>query len=760
MIHTLMHCSTLRHLLPLGLLALTAPCSAQTDLGFDGNIPVQQGGTPYVLAWAGGMNYTQVGQLDLNLDGLKDLFFFDRTGNAITTLLNTGGTGTNAYVLTREFENTAPFSELHDWVLLRDYDCDGKEDIFSYSQAGFSVYRNTSTAEELSFELLKFRVECDYVFTDGTSQRTNLYVSSEDMPGLADVDGDGDLDVLTFSQLGSYVQYYKNMSLENHGTCDSLDFVLRNACWGRFSENASTNAVTLNAPCPFQVPNPEFGEDGRPVATEPDGDERAHAGSSVTPLDLNGDGVMDLLLGDISFPNLVALTNGGTVDDSFMTTVDDAFPEYDLTVNMPIFPASFHLDVDNDGKRDLVVSPNSRSLARNFESVWYYQNVGTDAAPDFEYQQADLFQGRMLDFGEGAYPVPFDHNGDGLMDLIVANDGYFEPTGDYRGQLALLENIGTPTAPSFQVITEDYMDLSTSGIGVAMYPAFGDIDGDGDLDLFIGDLQGKMHHFRNDPIGAVAQFSLIQPNIMDADGAVIDLGRHVTPQFTDLDGDGLLDFIAGEQNGNLNYYRNTGTLSAPIWTFVTDSLGHVRTNDDFTLGHSVPFLFVNDEGVRELMVGSESGRIWRYSGIEGNLGGTWTLETSAFMGLDEGFRTGVCLFDLTGDDELDMVVGNYRGGLSFWRSDLISGIGVSARPVSNVSVWPNPTTGTIELMVAEPLPIGTLWVVRNALGQQVLRMPSNGTRTTLDLGGSPDGLYTIQAEGHRSTSPVRVILSR
>ncbi len=71
----------------------------------------------------------------------------------------------------------------------------------------------------------------------------------------------------------------------------------------------------------------------------------------------------------------------------------------------------------------------------------------------------------MLEFGEGAYPVPFDHNGDGLMDLIVANNGYFHPSGDHVGKLALLENVGTPTAPAFNMVTDDYMGLSTSGIG-------------------------------------------------------------------------------------------------------------------------------------------------------------------------------------------------------------------------------------------------------------------------------------------------------
>lgn len=113
----------------------------------------------------------------------------------------------------------------------------------------------------------------------------DVYVASEDLPGFADVDGDGDLDVITFSQLGSFLQYYKNLSLETYGSCDSLTFELRNACFGRFSENASTNDITLNVVCPTQVPFPEVtGEPGGARGSEDEEDgERARSGSTVNP---------------------------------------------------------------------------------------------------------------------------------------------------------------------------------------------------------------------------------------------------------------------------------------------------------------------------------------------------------------------------------------------------------------------------------------------------------------------------------------------
>ncbi len=741
------------------VISFTPSAVAQMDLHFDGNIPVSRQDVVLDLAWAGGINSSQVSPIDLDMDGLKDLFFFDRIGNKVTILRNTGGTGTSGYEITREFDHLWPFPLLHDWALLRDYNCDGKEDIFTYSNAGFSVYRNTSTPDGASFEFVEYRVECEYVFTDGSSQMTNLFVSSDDLPGFADVDSDGDLDVLTFSQLGSFVQYYKNLTLENHGTCDSLDFVLRNGCWGRFAENASTNAVTLNSPCPFQVPAPELG--GPPIEIL-EGEEvartKAHAGSTVTPLDLNGDNVMDLLLGDISFPNIVALNNGGTISDSFMSSEDNAFPVYDQPVEVPVFPATFHLDVDKDGKRDLLVSPNGRSLSQNFKSLWYYTNTGTDAAPVFELQQEDLFQSRMIDLGQGAYPVPFDHNGDGLMDLIVANDGYYNPGLDYIGKLALLENTGTPTSPVFEFITDDYMSLSTSGIGVAMYPTFGDIDGDGDKDMYVGDHLGRIHFYRNNASGPVAQFVLDQPNITDEEGTIIDLGMDVTPQFNDMDQDDLLDLVVGEQNGNLNYYRNSGTSSTAEWSFVTDSLGRVMTRTIYTQGYSVPFLFENAQGEREMLVGSDPGWLWHYTNIDGNLDGAWTLTDTSFMDMRDGYRTSPCLYDFTGDDELDLVVGNFLGGLSFWRSDEVSGITAQGRPRTEVIARPNPTNGMLELITPEALAPNTIWVFRNNVGQEVVRIPATGNRTTADLSQLAEGIYMVRGEGRSSTEPIRVVV--
>ena len=263
-------------------------------------IEVLKNGSTQDLAWTGGMNYVQFSNIDLDYDGNMDLFVFDRSSNKWMTFLHSGNAGTTEYVYAPEYEGAFP--EMTSWVLLRDYNCDGKMDIFAHTSAGIMVWANTgNSGTGLAFE----KKTDPFIFTLFFTSVVNLYVSSGDIPAIEDIDGDGDLDVLTFGTSGSTVEYHKNLSMEMYGVCDSLVYEMRNQCWGRFTESSTSNSVnlwdTLTYPCDGStVANPERPEmvsDEINYELIGSTDRARHVGSTLLAFDNNGDTIMDLLLG-------------------------------------------------------------------------------------------------------------------------------------------------------------------------------------------------------------------------------------------------------------------------------------------------------------------------------------------------------------------------------------------------------------------------------------------------------------------------------
>ena len=442
----------------------------------DDIVVLKNNGDTLKKAWAGGFNSAQFSEIDLNLDGKKDLFVFDRAGNQIFPFINIGTANESNYKHAPQYINDFP--DLHHWVILRDYNCDNKMDIFTYGNAGIAIYKNTSTTS-LSFELQTSLLHSQYL-----SNYLNIFVSSADLPAIDDIDNDGDLDILTFSILGSYVEYHKNLSIETYGTCDSLNYELRNNCWGFFREGAS-NVVVLDDTCSGNIANPER----RRV-------ENKHSGSTLLTLDADGNNTKDLILGDISFNNFTILYNGDTSSNftsSHITSQDTAYPANNSSttpVDLDVFPAGYYLDVNNDNVKDLIATNNNRN-SKNYNNVWMYQNNNTTNNADFSLITTSFLQDEMIETGERSFPAFFDYNADGLMDIIIGNYGIYDTssTTNYYSSLWLFENIGTVSSPAFQLIDSNYanvsnlnLDISNNRPTLGLAPTFGDIDNDGDQD--------------------------------------------------------------------------------------------------------------------------------------------------------------------------------------------------------------------------------------------------------------------------------------
>ena len=93
-------------------------------------------------AWESGLNSVQFCSIDLNFDGIDDLVIFDKAGDRILPYLNSGQPGTQAFTYAPHYE--LKFPKFHDWVNFKDYNNDGKADIFTYSFGGIKKNKNTT----------------------------------------------------------------------------------------------------------------------------------------------------------------------------------------------------------------------------------------------------------------------------------------------------------------------------------------------------------------------------------------------------------------------------------------------------------------------------------------------------------------------------------------------------------------------------------------------------------------------------------------
>ncbi|MCW3103048.1 MAG: repeat protein [Bacteroidetes bacterium] len=696
--------------------------------------------------------------LNINHPNDDDLIVYlvNPCGNKLRLIKNAGGGGSNftntcfepgaTNVIGSAGSNTAPFSASYApeagpgaWAAF--LACGSPNGLW-YLNVGDQTPGGTGT-------LANWAITFYSPIPSGPIGLTNLYVSSVDLPALSDIDNDGDMDVVTFVSTGTFLEYHQNMSMEFYGVPDSLVFMSKSHCWGNAMEDPLNNDYTLHSSC-ANVSNPG-------IIEHSDGHRsyERHSGSCQLCIDLDNDGDKEFIVGDVSFSNLTMLTNGGTPKAANFTAVDTQFPENNtstLPVELTLFPCAYYFDVNNDSLKDLIVTPNSPSLAENFNSEVYYQNIGSNEVPVFDYQQSNFLQDNMIEVGEGAYPVFFDYDNDGLKDLFIGNYGYFVAPSSYTHKIAQFKNIGTSTVPKFELISRDYdgfdgtlAPLSTLGL-INMIPTFGDMDGDGDSDMFIGGHNGRVHYFRNvAAAGALAKFVLVQPNFRDSSNDSIDVGDFAAPQIFDVDNDGKNDLVIGGRNGKFSYFHHSGSATAaiPVLDSASNFFGHVKVNQpSYFTGYSHPFMF-RQAGVTKLLSGSELGYLKLFDHIDGNLNGTFGLADSAVMGVREGERTSVCGTDLNNDGYLDLVVGNYQGGVAFFKgvSALSTSDNIGSNSHWNMEAFPNPANNMLNIVIRNDNHSNYRVELFNVMGQLVFSEQTASTSFALSTEHFEPGVY-------------------
>lgn len=692
----------MKSLYALSLLLLAFGAAAQQKYQING-VPVIQNGSALQNPWVGGLNNPVISPIDFNHDGLMDLYMFDKAGSKSLSFVNTGSPGHPNFTYAPQYDRCFP-PGMHDWALIRDYNHDGIADIFTlYENVGIGVYRGVMNGSQLSFEPvyreLLFKIN---------AFAAQIWSFSDNLPVVMDIDSDGAIDILAPDQNAVNLDWYRNTAIDSGYGPDSLTFIDMTACWGQFIENGGDCNVTLEA-CRDAL------HDSVPANL------RHQGGACFGTRYRRGGKLVSIFVSDVFCDNTKFLCNNGSVMHADMTWVDSLFPGYDVPVNMPLFPAMYGADIDNDGYEDLLAAPfaSNRYVASQSQDrnviMYYRNNGGTDSINTYHYEGDTLINNSLVDFGSESQPVFFDYNGDGLMDIVAGGWGHFGGVGLSGGSglpgitvssLSLFKNTGTANAPVFELIDTDWCHLSQYNI-LALYPAFGDMDGDGLPDMVVGDSSGYINFFKNRGTDTLAAY----PALDSANWCRLYVGCDAVPFIYDVNGDSLPDLVIGssgritsQTGGNIFYYWNFGSRTHPRFSAdsVNQSFGNMRVWNPqiYNNGFAAPLLR-SENGQTMIYSGSISGAVYKYALDPDSLrSGSFALLDSDVLGWNPGYHSKISIADINNDGKADYLVGNIRGGMTLYSDTAWSGSSTNAiKPVAYVpdelQAYPNPAGGKL-----------------------------------------------------------------
>ena len=557
-------------------------------------------GELYAHPFLGGLNIPRPQIVDIDGDGDSDLFVQEYSG-AVMFFEQVGTPSEPRYVWrTDRFHDL----EIGEWYLFIDLDDDGDYDLLGEQR--FSLiryYRNDGGPEEPRFNLAAeaiLDIEGEPVFSD----RQNI-------PKLGDIDCDGRLDLLVGRVEGTITRF------EADGTDDRGVPRFRHL-GNRFQDIEIIGQVVT-----------------------------AHGANTMALEDVDSDGDLDLFWGDFFEPGLLFIENRGSCRNPLLRSEPRPFPT-DEPIRTSGYNAPAFGDLDGDGGTDLLVgvlggafNPNKTTI----DNFLFLERIGRRS---FALRTSRFVSG--IDVGSESFPAFADLDGDGDADLLLGNK--IEPDDPKSGRLYHFENVGTAVEPSLRL--RGAMDFH----GAYHYaPALGDLDGDGDLDILMGTWDDELLFVRNEG-------TMTEPRFVVADPEIVKLtrGRNATPALGDVDADGDLDLFVGESSGQINFYRNTGGAESPDFELVDDKFLAI----DVGRRSSPTLVDLDEDGDPDLLIGSEVQGVTLYR----NNG---TPESPRFE-LDAGFGLTVHPFstptfaDIDADGDADFFAGGAGGGLVYYEN--------------------------------------------------------------------------------------------
>ncbi|GBC63834.1 VCBS repeat-containing protein [Desulfonema ishimotonii] len=302
-------------------------------------------------------------------------------------------------------------------------------------------------------------------------------------------------------------------------------------------------------------------------------------------------------------------------------------------INVGIFSAPTFGDIDRDGDADLLIGTSTGT-------IYYFENTGSAESATFTERTDGDNPFASISGDTHISPVLVDINGNGDIDTLVTGNSagtlrYFEIT-ESSGTI----EVNPGTVNPFEGITVEFYSA----------PAFADIDGDGDQDLFVGKYGSYIDYYKNAGTSAAPSYPTTPTQQIKADA--FNNEYRLKPAFSKIDKDDeKIDMIIGNDNGSIFYFQNTSVDNSSVQfeKRIQSSDNPFNSFSGLTFG-APAFVDINGDGDEDIFIGMNTGNIaFIRNGVD--TCGKGDVDCSGTVDLADAILALRVLVDATTDDE-------------------------------------------------------------------------------------------------------------
>ena len=292
-------------------------------------------------------------------------------------------------------------------------------------------------------------------------------------------------------------------------------------------------------------------------------------------------------------------------------------------------------DIDGDGLADLLIG-------EQMGVIYHYEQMDT-LSLQFELSTENF---NNIDVGFRATPEISDLDNDGLLDLLTGNSDI-----DFSHYEQIQYN-----SYEFAPITNYYGNIY---VGNNSSPGIVDLSDDNFLDLFIGERDGNLNHYRQ--IGEFTE----DYELVNEFPCGINSGHRAAPVITDLENDGRLDLLLGNMDGWLDHWVQS-EYDPILFNFKERVFGQMVVNQNCAPAVAD---FEND-GLLDILLGSET-KLVHY--VQDSAGSPYyTIADDDFLSLNYLVNSSPSFTDFNENDLIDLLIGHDGGYILHYEQSQIN----------------------------------------------------------------------------------------